>query len=124
MPLVFRLGKKILIMALLLVMPIQGIAASVSHLLCASSSAAEPMDMGSGHHHDGSVAAQEHDLEGSSSNNGNDTHAGHLSCHQVSSAIPSITVLTFVGDLPVYHPPSFTSPSMFFPEQPQRPPRA
>ncbi len=123
MPPVFRLGKKILMIALLLVMPIQGIAASVSHLLCASSSATEPMDTGSGHHHGDSVAAQEHDHEGSS-NDGNDTHAGHLSCHQVSSGIPSITVLTFVGDLPVYHPSSFTSPNLFIPEQPQRPPRA
>ena len=116
-------SRKIALLLLLLLMPIQGIAASVSHLLCASSSAAEPMDMGSGHHHDDSVAAQEHDHEGSS-NDGNNNHAGHLSCHQVSSGIPSITVLAFVSDLPVYHPSSFTSPNLFFPEQPQRPPRA
>jgi hypothetical protein len=113
MPPVFKLGRRILLLALLLVMPIQGIAAPVSHLLCPSSSAAEPLDMGS-----------EHDHEGSSSNDGNNTPAGHLSCHQVSSGIPSITVLTFAGDLPVYHPSSLTSPSLFIPEQPQRPPRA
>lgn len=124
MPPVFKLGRRILVLALLLVMPIQGIAASVPYLLCSPAPAAELMDMGSGHHHDGSVAAQEHDYGGSSSNDGNNNHAGHLSCHQVSSGISSITVLVFINNLTVYHPSSFSPPRLFFPEQPQRPPRA
>lgn len=124
-PSVLRLGNKILIIAMLLVMPLQGIAASLSHLLCALPSAAELMDMPSGHHHDDSIAVQKHNHEGSGTNDDdNNNHATHLSCHQVSFGIPSITVLAFASALPVYHPSSLTSPSLFFPEQPQRPPRA
>jgi len=120
MPLVFGLGKKILIMALLLVMPLQGFAASLSHLLCSSSSAAEQML--SSHHHDAgddSIALHDHD----DGNNGK-SHAGHLSCHQLSSAIPSISTALSVGDPPVFEPAVFVFPSLFFPEQPQRPPLA
>jgi len=51
MPPVLKLGKKILIMTLLLVMPLQGFAASLSHLLCSSSSASEKP--GPSHHHGG-----------------------------------------------------------------------
>jgi len=121
---VLKLAYKILILTLLLVMPIQGIAASVSHLLCESPASAEPSNPGSGNHHGNNAAAQAHDHQDSANNEGNNDYAGHLSCHQASTGIPSIMVLTFVDDLPVYLPSSFTSPRLFIPEQPQRPPRA
>lgn len=121
MPLVFRLGNKILVVALLLVMPLQGFAASLSYVLCSSSSAIEKT--GSGHHHggDGSdVTPHEHNDSGSSSNNSN-SHAEHL---QLSFALPSVAVTVRAGNLPVFTPTIFVLPSLFFPEQPQRPPLA
>ncbi len=123
-PLVLRLVKKILILSLLLVMPIQGIAASVSHFICESPANAEPSTMTSNPHHGNSATAQAYDHQDSANSDGNNDYAGHLSCHQVYSGMPSITVLTFANDLHVYLPSSFTSPNLFIPEQPQRPPRA
>lgn len=123
MPPVFKLGRRILVLALLLVMPLQGFAASLSHLLCSSSSAIEKTD--SSHHHDGDgseVTPHEHNDSGSS-NDGN-SHAGHLSCHQLSSALPSVAVTICANNPPVFIPMTFVLPSLFFPEQPQRPPLA
>ncbi|MBX9812177.1 MAG: hypothetical protein K2Y16_11295 [Burkholderiales bacterium] len=107
---------------MLLVMPLQGVAASLSHLLCSPPSAAEQMV--SGHHHDvGGDNVTPHDHDDSSSNDSSKSHAGHLSCHQVSSAIPSVTVAVFVSNLSVFEPAVFILSSLFFPERPQRPPR-
>jgi hypothetical protein len=108
------------VLTLLLVLPLQGVAATLSHLLCSSSPAVEHMS--SGQHHDGGNddgIAREH--ESSDTGPG---HAGHLSCHQVSSAPPTLSVMVFAGDLPVYEPAIFSAPSLFVPEQPQRPPLA
>lgn len=124
-PLVLRLVNKILILTLLLVMPIQGIAASVSHFLCESPANAEPSTMASNPHHGNSATAQAYDHQNSANSDSiNDDYAGHLSCHQVSTGMPIITVLKFANDLHVYLPSSFNSPRLFIPEQPQRPPRA
>jgi len=123
MPPVLKLAKKILIMTLLLVMPLQGFAASLSHLLCSSSSANEKP--GSSHHHGGDsneVTLHEHNDSGNS--NDSNSHAGHLSCHQLSSALPSVAVTVCAGNLSVFVPTIFVLPSLFFPEQPQRPPLA
>lgn len=117
-----RLVNKILLLSLLLVMPIQGIAASVSHMLCAAPPAAGTMDMG--HQHDGAIAAHEHDHGDSGNNDSSAGHAGHLSCHQLSSALPSVAVTIFASNLPVFVPTIFVLPSLFFPEQLQRPPLA
>ncbi len=121
MPPVFKLGRRILVLALLLVMPLQGFAASLSHLLCSSSSAIEKTI--SSHHHGGDsndVTSHEHNDSGSS----NDSHAGHLSCHQLSSALQGVAVTVCAGNLSVFVPTIFVLPSLFFPEQPQRPPLA
>ena len=119
---VFTFGRKILLL-LLLVMPLQGFAASLSHLLCLPSSAIETT--GSSYHHGGdSNNVSPHDHNDSDSGNSNDSHAGHLSCHQLSSALPDIAVTVFAGNLSVFVPTIFVLPSLFFPEQLQRPPLA
>lgn len=122
-----KLGRKILVLALLLVMPLQGVAASLSHLLCSSPSGIE--DMSAGHHHGGGndAATPHQHNDGTGSNDGNDngkSHAGHLSCHQCSAAMPSVTVAVFASTPPVFGSAIFSFPSLFVPEQPQRPPLA
>ena len=120
---VFTFGRKILVLVLLLVMPLQGFAASLSHLLCSASSAIETT--GSSYHHGGdSNEVTPHDHNDSDSGNSNDSHAGHLSCHQLSFALPDIAVTVFAGNLSVFVPTIFVLPSLFFPEQLQRPPLA
>jgi len=123
MPLVFKLGRKILILALLLVIPLQGVAASLSHLLCSSGIE----NVNAGHHHgDGGndAAPHQHDESTGSNDDSGNSHAGHLSCHQASPAMPSFPAAVFASDLPVFEPTIFSFPSLFIPEQPQRPPLA
>ncbi len=120
---VFAFGRKILVL-LLLVMPLQGFAASLSHLLCSPSSSAIETTSSSYHHDGDSNEVASHEHNDNDSGNSNDSHAGHLSCHQLSSALPDIAVTVFAGNLSVFVPTIFVLPSLFFPEQLQRPPLA
>lgn len=115
----FKIGRKIFVLALLLVISAQGIAASLSHVFCDQPASAEHASPGHSHGSDKSASPHQHN-EGDYAAD----YAGHhLSCHQSSSGIPSMISIAFVDDLPVYQPSSFSSPRLFFPEQPQRPPR-
>lgn len=124
MPLVFKPGRKILILALLLVIPLQGVAAPLAHLMCSSPSGVEHVNAGD-HHGGGDHAASHHpdDSAGNTGDSGN-SHAGHSSCHQASPAIPSVSAAVIASALPIFEPVTFLFPSLFFPEQPQRPPLA
>jgi len=120
MPLVFKLGRKILILALLVVVPLQGAAAPLAHLMCSSPSGVE--NASAEHQHGGGdnhVASHHHDDSAGSTD---DSHAGHSSCHQASPAITSFPAAVFASDLPVFESAIIFFPSLFFPEQPQRPP--
>jgi hypothetical protein len=121
MPLVFTLGRKILILALLLVTPLQGVAAPLAHLMCSSPSGIE--NMNAGHHHGGGDPAASHHHDDSTGSTG-DSHAGHSSCHQASPAMPSFPAVVIASAPPIFEPVAFQFPSLFFPEQPQRPPLA
>ncbi|MFN7085239.1 MAG: hypothetical protein ACK4N4_01275 [Burkholderiales bacterium] len=115
------IGKKILFLALLLLIPTQGIAASLSHVSCF-----QPADTeyAASHAHASDASAPLHHHDQNQGDSSAADYAGHLSCHQVSSGIPSAIVMAFADDLPAYHAASFSPPRPFFPEQPQRPPRS
>jgi hypothetical protein len=120
-PAVMRLDKVILLLAVL-VMPLQGVAASLSHLLCPSHAAIELttlMHAGGQHGDDGGVA-HGHGDSGSTSSD----QVEHLSCHQSAIAIPSVELAVFTGVLPVFEQVIVVTPDPFFPEQPRRPPRS
>ena len=114
-----RFLKKLVFALLIAVLPLQGYAASLSSLLCSSSSAIEKAVPVINTVAGNEVTLHEHNDSGSSSN---DSHAGHLSCQQLSSALLNVAVTVCASDLSVFVPTIFVLPSLFFPEQPQRPP--
>ena len=117
-------------LVLLLIIPVQGMAAMVHAFGCApdGSAVAAPAHHGSDIHDHTGVADHDHDhgaahKHGHQSDQGAADHAQHQCCHQVTAA-PTVYISPAPADLPVY--PSF-SPVLeltFVLEQPQRPPRA
>ena len=97
-------GKFVLLFALL-VMPLQGVAASLSALFCPPAVAA---------------ATDSPDGDDGAVNNVSE----HFFCHQLHSAIPVVPAPAAIPDLPVFEPSISLLSSLFFPEQPQRPPFA
>jgi hypothetical protein len=148
MPVRFR---KLLMMVLLMVMPLQGVAAAIHAIACAPASyhagtMSEMQADHSGDHHSHAThtahAADEgpaghavqttpdahalHDHGTPQQHSGSDSdanYAGHLCCHHAASAA-TFTLLTIGNtDLPVYLSSLSLLETLFFPEQPQRPPR-
>ncbi|MBI4194216.1 MAG: hypothetical protein HY526_03960 [Betaproteobacteria bacterium] len=104
--------RKLAALLLLLVIPLQGVAAfSVSAMECppAVAGAAHPSngDDGTDQKSDGDAVK---------------TFFEHFFCHQLSSVIPGIPATGAPPDLPVFEPSISLLSSLFFPEQPQRPP--
>ena len=109
-------GKLVLVLALA-VMPLQGMAATLSFLSCqgdAQEHAMHTQDPGHSMHHDG------HPDEGGAT--GHSLY--HPCCNVTASAPPVMTLSAVPPDFPVrsFAPDSFHDP--FVPEQPQRPPLA
>jgi len=107
-----NLIRKLTALALLLVIPLQGVAAaSLSVLQC------PPVDAGAAFSDKSDEgAAQERD--GGTVNHSSE----HFFCHQLSSGIPVIPARGVTPDFPVFVSSIALLPSLFFPEQPQRPP--
>lgn len=110
---------------LLLLLPLQALAASLSALTCHTGVAHHGMtshsdlDHGSapdGHVHDHSTP-HEHDGDASAD------HSGHLNCHHVFSAMPVATVVNAPSALPAFDSSLSLLYTLFVPERPQRPPR-
>ena len=105
--------RKLSALVLLLLIPLQGIAASTQSIL-----QCPPVEAGvtySPDRDDG--AAQERDDE-----SGKNIVHGHSFCHQPLSGIPVIPAAATTPDFPVLESSVSLLPSLFFPEQPQRPP--
>ena len=118
-----RLSRYLLI-ALLLIVPLQGMAAAVHALACGPHGSALPAAAEQDSHThqaaDHDHAAHKHDQQ---SGNGAGDHAQHQCCHQVSAA-PALYVSPAPADLPVYVSFPSVLELTFVLEQPQRPPRA
>lgn len=129
-----RLHKALLVLTLL-VLPLQGAAAAMHALACAphgkQSAAAGHAHSGghaqSGDHtHSGERAhGHDHDHVAPHEHSGNDgaEHAGHLCCHHAPSAAAPALLELSAAALPVYLSSLTSLETLFFPEQPQRPPR-
>ncbi|OGA43952.1 MAG: hypothetical protein A3G25_08440 [Betaproteobacteria bacterium RIFCSPLOWO2_12_FULL_63_13] len=106
--------RKLAAAALLMMIPLQGLAAaSLSVMQCplAAAGAAQSSNSDDG-------AGQERDGDGVK------TFFEHFFCHQLSSAIPVVPPVAATPHLPVFEPSLSLPASLFFPEQPQRPPFA
>lgn len=116
--------KKLFLTALLLILPLQGVAATLAPISCHSSDR-ESVTASHAQEHDHTAtmghdsAAGPNDSDGTTSD-----YAGHLCCHHpvggmpVMSIIPANTGPTAYTSLPPAWPP------LFAPEQQLRPPRS
>lgn len=111
-------------MFMLLLLPLQALAASLSALTCHTGAAHHgavnestahaaahdgyPHDPGAPHHHDGDPSVD---------------HSGHLNCHHVFSGMPAANVLSVPSELPAFESSLSLLYTLFVPERPQRPPR-
>lgn len=120
--------RNVVLAALLAMLPFQGIAATLTLLLCqgdakvhavhaASQSHHHVGDHGTGHAHGESTSQQD------DSNNGG-TPLYHLCCNLSASAPPSMEIHAALPDFSIRTFVPDTLPSLFVPEQPQRPPLA
>jgi hypothetical protein len=105
--------RKRIAVVVLLLLPLQGWAATLSAFTCFSADAHQTA--GSPHHDTGSP--HEHDGD-----TGND-HSGHLSCHHFFSGMPAAVSEPESPDLPAFESSISLLFTLFVPEQPQRPPR-
>lgn len=109
--------RKKLAVFVLLLLPLQGLAATLSAFTCFSADA-HPTADANAHSHDGGGSSHEHDGETSKD------HSGHLNCHHFFSGIPAVMVVTVPTELPAFESSISLLFTLFVPERPQRPPRA
>ena len=114
--------RKFVLAAALAVMPLQGVAATLSALLCHGDAQMHAVHDPDGHdhgsHHDGHHNS--HQDDGGSTGNA----VFHLCCHYTVSAPPIVTIPAMVPDFPVRAFVPDPLHDLFFPDQPQRPPLA
>lgn len=122
--------KKIAVFALLLILPLQGLAAALMPFACLSAPEHNATAGAGAHHHATAEIPHQHDVPASASQNqsnedgGNvQNHNGHLLCH-LFSAVPATVVVVAAADLPILVSSISIPLALFVPEQPQRPPRA
>ena len=110
--------RKLVLVLALAVMPLQGVAATLSVLLCHGDAQAHAMHTQDDPEH--SMHHDDHPDEGGASSES----AYHLCCNITASAPPLTTLSAVPPDLPVntFVPDSLHD--LFIPEQPQRPPLA
>jgi hypothetical protein len=110
-------------MVLLMVVPLQGMASAMHALACVPNG--EPASA-AGHSHGAHEQHATHDHgtpHQHSGDAGDGDHVSHQCCHHFSSAAaPSFGTAANI-DLPVYLSSLSLLETLFFPEQPQRPPR-
>jgi len=107
---------------LMLVLPLQGLAASLSPMLCHTEEHHAAIDRAHGdsndHHHHGT------DTVPAGEQNGTADYAGHLCCSIAFVAVPMVTAGTSPLEPTLYTSPDAVSPPLFVPERLRRPPRA
>lgn len=103
--------KKLMLAVVLAVMPLQGIAASLSVLQCPPAPAA-------------ATDAPDSDDGGVPERDGNAVKyfSEHFFCHQLHSGIPVAPAKAAIPDLPAFEPSISLLSSLFIPKQPQPPP--
>ena len=110
--------RKKLALLVLVLLPLQSLAASLTALTCYWGDAhqSEQHDHGSSHSHDGGTPHQ-HDGEA-----GGD-HSGHMNCHHVFSGMPTTLAVSDSSELLAFESTISLLFTLFVPERPQRPPR-
>ena len=111
---------KVLALSLLLILPIQGIAAALGPILCAGSDGHHSMGVDSHSHGDDGVPHSHDNKDGPVSD---ESAVSHLCCHHFSAGVP-FAFEELLDLTPTLASRSVVPPhKLFIPEQPQRPPR-
>lgn len=109
------------VLALLLI-PLQGFAATLSTLSCFGDDAqASTVHQ---HSHDDSASSHEGTPRQHDSDTGKEHGGGHTGCHHFSSGLPTVVAVAAPPMLPTFESTIYLLSTLFVPEQPQRPPRA
>jgi hypothetical protein len=120
--------RKWVLAAALAVMPLHGIAATLTVLVCHGDAQTHATHASASHGHDESQhhAAHQHGNGAADSDDGSATGSSsvHLCCNLTASAPPSMTVPTALPAFPVQTFVLDSLHDLFFPDQPQRPPLA
>ena len=111
--------KRLVLAAALAVMPLQGVAAALSVLLCHGDAQVHTLHEGGDHGHGAQQAAHQHD-DGNPSGGGN----YHLCCHLSVTAPSTVTLPAALPNFPVRAFAPDALHDLFVPAQPQRPPLA
>jgi hypothetical protein len=119
--------RLLVLFVLLLVLPLQGVAAGLSSLLCAASAEHGKEHAVHMHHH--GVVDHAHPAspdQHSSDDSGTSTAdwTGHLCCHASVPGAPVSAKTAAQPALPAYQPVITRLATLHVPERPQRPPRA
>jgi len=116
--------KKLVLTALLLILPLQGIAATLAPISC-HFSGGESVTVSQTQQHD-HTAAMEHEIAvGTNDQEGTTSdYAGHLCCHHPVGGMPVVSVIPANTGPTAYTslPPDWLP--LFAPEQQLRPPRS
>ena len=106
---------------LMLILPFQGLAASLSPMLCHTEEHHAAADSVSGHYN--GHPHHSTDTVPAGEQNSTSDYAGHLCCSIAFAAVPMVTAGTTPLEPTFYTLPDSVSPPLFVPERLQRPPR-
>ena len=114
--------KELVLSAALAVMPLQGVAAALSFLICHGDAQAHAMHANDSHDHAAHQDSRHDKHPGDDATAGSSVH--HLCCHYTVSAPTAVTVAISLPDFPVLAYAPDPLHDLFVPDRPQRPPLA
>ena len=117
--------RKKFALLLLLLLPLQALAGSLSVLTCYTGSAQHGATNDADRDHGPSHDNDMHDRDTPHQHDGDASvdHSGHLNCHHVVSGMPVVAAVSVPGEIPAFEPTLSLLSTLFVPERPQRPPR-
>ena len=116
--------NRLLLAAALAVMPLQGMAATLSFLLCHGEAQAHETHAGDGHDHGANGHADGHPDRHASDDGTAGSSLYHLCCHFSVTTPADITLAVAPLDFPLLALSPERSYDLFVPDRPQRPPLA
>jgi hypothetical protein len=121
--------KKLPVLMLLLVVPLQGAAAVLMPLTCLEAPTQSAASATGAHHHPAAEQSHQHDTLASANDGQSNEYDGinsnmneHHLCHLYSAVLATSSTVA-AADLPELNSSISLPSALFVPEQPQRPPR-
>jgi hypothetical protein len=116
--------KKIVLLLAFLVMPMQGVAATLAVLVCHGDAGTHAMHEQPGHDHDAGTAHHDHGAADNRDGGASGSALYHLCCNLTAVAPPIAALPAAPADFPVRALAPDPLHDLYFPDQPQRPPLA